>query len=585
LNLKRHRLHLILLIPFAYFFEAGCVKPPAPDAPPDTQKFISSFSFTTSDNPSLSATVSAGGIADTILCWFPSGANLSNLIPTIEFTGKSISPGNKIAGNFANLVNYEVTAEDGSVKKYTVSCKFIPASGKEIVEFNFRMVDNPGLSADAIGVIKTDSVLVTVPYGTNLTSLKPYITFTGNNITPSSLQARDFVSPVSYIVTAENGTSKVYAVKVQILQPYLNILQGTIYIGTADGGPNHINRFFAIDINTGLSKWKYTRPGLPGYFLHSGEFNNGIVYATSDSTLLAIDTVTQSVVWSFQAPKYFSATPTIANGVLYINCEDMNLYALDISTGALKWKFSQDPIPTGLGGNWSSPTVSNGVVYFGSLDHHIYSVDAITGILKWKIVDNFHYATGHEIQCSPAVVNGVLYIGEESSDLIAINTIDGSIKWRYFIGSVIFSSPTVVDGVVYVGASDARLYAIDAISGTLKWSYQSAKQIYNSPAVSNGVVYFGGWGANSNGFYAVNAATGTLKWVFSYSLGFHSSPIIYQGYVFVGSDDALLALDANTGTLKWKFNGEAPSDDFAASPIIVDKNGKVYYSSISGSQN
>ena len=582
MNIRKHHFQFALLVLFVYFFEAGCVKPdPAP--PPSSDKVITSFTFATADNTGLSAAVTGVVGTDTIVCLFPPGTSLTSLLPTIEFKGKSISPANRVAANFSNLVIYDVTAEDGTVKRYIVAAKLIQSNAKDIIQFNFRMVDNPGLSADAIGVIKPDSIFVNVPYNTNLASLKPYIVINGKSIAPASLQPKDFTNYVSYIVTAENGSGKVYIVKVSIIQPFLNILPGTIYIGTSDSRPSHTNRFYAIDINTGLSKWKYSRPG--GYFISSAEFRNGIVYAVSDSTVFAIDTISHSVIWKFQSSKFFASTPTIANGLLYINCEDMNLYALDIATGALRWKYAQGPNPYGSGGNWSSPTVSNGVVYFGSMDHHIHAVDAITGVSKWKTLDTFYYAGGHEIQSSPSVVNGVLYIGEMTSDLIAINTSDGSIKWRFFIGSVIFSSPTVVDGVVYVGASDARLYAIDAASGTIKWAFQSAKQIYTSPAISNGVVYFGGWGSNSNGFYAVNAATGTLKWVISYGTGFISSPIIYEGIVIAGSDDAVLALDANTGALKWKFDEEALGDDFEASPIIVDKNGKIYYSSISGSQD
>src|SRR6266571_2469232 len=48
----------------------------------------------------------------------------------------------------------------------------------------------------------------------------------------------------------------------------------------------------------------------------------------------------------------------------------------------------------------SSPTVWNGAVYFGSSDGNVYSLDATSGALKWK----FH--TGDVVHSSPAIADG-----------------------------------------------------------------------------------------------------------------------------------------------------------------------------------
>jgi eukaryotic-like serine/threonine-protein kinase len=577
LNLKRRQSHLILLILFAFLFESGCVKPPSPDDPPSTQKFITSFSFSTADNPGLSALVSAGGIADTILCYFPSGTNLTNLIPTIEFTGKSISPGNKVARNFTNPVAYEVTAEDGTVKKYIISSRFIPSEAREITAFNLRIADNPQLNKDIVGLVKSDSVLLEVPKGTDLSTLKPFITFKGAGISPANLEIQNFANPVTYRVTAEVGLVKTYIVKISFEREY-----GVIYIGAEDSRPGQKNNFYALDVRTGLAKWNYIPA--QGIFIAGTAFNAGKLFVPIANSILSIDTVTHSTLWSFQAGGLIYSTPFFSKGILYFNCDDMYMYAVDAATGNLKWKFQQNTLPSGSGGgNYSSPTIVDDVVYFGSVDDYIYAVDAITGIMKWKALDTTVYTSGSHTQSSPVVSNGVLYIGQSNNAISAFNINDGSLKWHLNTGSLIFSSPTIVDGILYVGCADAKLYAVDASTGIIKWTFSSAKQIYNCPIVSNGVVFFGGWGANANGFYAVNAATGTLKWVYSHTGGFRSSPVVFDGVVFVGSDDNFLALDAESGALKWKFDAEG--DSFLSSPLIVDKNGKVYNSTLSGHEN
>jgi len=60
------------------------------------------------------------------------------------------------------------------------------------------------------------------------------------------------------------------------------------------------------------------------------------------------------------------------------------LYALDLKSGELQWKFKTEGnqyFP--LGEIQSSPAVANGTVFFGSRDGCLYAVDAETGKLRW----------------------------------------------------------------------------------------------------------------------------------------------------------------------------------------------------------
>jgi hypothetical protein len=59
-------------------------------------------------------------MTDTIRVLFPSGTALTALKPTITYIGKSVSPASKTSQDFSSAVQYTVTAEDGSTKKYSV---------------------------------------------------------------------------------------------------------------------------------------------------------------------------------------------------------------------------------------------------------------------------------------------------------------------------------------------------------------------------------------------------------------------------------------------------------------------------------
>ena len=59
----------------------------------------------------------------------------------------------------------------------------------------------------------TGTITITLPYGTDLTALKPALTLKGAvSVSPASGATVNLSSPVTYTVTAEDGTTKTYTV-------------------------------------------------------------------------------------------------------------------------------------------------------------------------------------------------------------------------------------------------------------------------------------------------------------------------------------------------------------------------------------
>ena len=87
-----------------------------------------------------------------------------------------------------------------------------PSSNKQITAFGFT-------APPATGMINEDAktITVTVPQGTNVTALVPIITVSDKaTVTPASGIAQNFTHPVTYTVTAENGSKANYVVTVTI---------------------------------------------------------------------------------------------------------------------------------------------------------------------------------------------------------------------------------------------------------------------------------------------------------------------------------------------------------------------------------
>lgn len=100
----------------------SCSKEGSSPEPPvvlSSEKEVTGVSFKMADNPQLIEDIQGTITADAINVKLPASLPLTNLVPTIEFKGKSINPANKTAQNFTSPVTYKITAEDGSVKNYS----------------------------------------------------------------------------------------------------------------------------------------------------------------------------------------------------------------------------------------------------------------------------------------------------------------------------------------------------------------------------------------------------------------------------------------------------------------------------------
>jgi outer membrane protein assembly factor BamB len=183
----------------------------------------------------------------------------------------SINPASKTAQNFTSPRVYTVTAEDGSSKNYFVTCTALQSDLKDITSFSFTRVNNPQLTADINATILNDSIIANMPFGTNITNLKPSITINGVSVLPASLMAQNFSTTVQYIVNAENGTSKVYKAVLTIEQN-----TGTLYINSSYGLFNGAGKIYVLDPNTGSLKWSYTATST--LLVSSIDYSNGILY-------------------------------------------------------------------------------------------------------------------------------------------------------------------------------------------------------------------------------------------------------------------------------------------------------------------
>ena len=172
-----------------------------------TAKAITGFSFA---SPAATGTINE--VTKTIAVTVPYGTVLTALKPTITVSpNATVSPASGVAQNFSTPVTYTVTAQNGSTQSYVVTVtKAAASSAKEILTF--------GINGGTTKINTADKTIeVTVPSGTNVKQLKPTITVSPYaTVSPASGVAQNFSTPVTYTVTAQNGSKQEYEVTVTV---------------------------------------------------------------------------------------------------------------------------------------------------------------------------------------------------------------------------------------------------------------------------------------------------------------------------------------------------------------------------------
>lgn len=131
-----------------------------------------------------------------------------------------------------------------------------------------------------------------------------------------------------------------------------SVANGAVYAGSRDG------YLYAIDANFGWLYWKYTTGGqYAGY--SSPAIFNGVLYigAQWPQGLYALNAFTGEQLWYDQIYAFFVGPPVVANGVVYLGCQDNAVYVIDASTGAILWQRS---------GAYSSAVATNSLMYIST---------------------------------------------------------------------------------------------------------------------------------------------------------------------------------------------------------------------------
>jgi outer membrane protein assembly factor BamB len=328
-------------------------------------------------------------------------------------------------------------------------------------------------------------------------------------------------------------------------------------------------------------------------------------YINNNQGVMSIDATTKRVNWTYPIADYTLGTPSnplVNNGIVYAESQD-SIYALDTITGLPLWSHTFDsqfsPYPV----NKAGPVLSGNAMYVSVVSAartEVYKMDATTG----NILQIYSPVLDTNI-VGIAVANNILY-AFGLYDMCAMNLANGKQIWYQQMGqSQSLGIPHVAGNMIYtISSSDAYwpnvnlgstsyINAFDTKTGYLIWQSGAIHGSATDIAIANGLVYAG---AADGSIQAYDMQTGIQVWkqvISGMSFTGIASPQVNAGTLYMNasivymntenstmSDQpvGIIALDTTTGKVKWQYPKSLTemkrAEHMFGAPVV--QNGIVY---------
>ena len=328
---------------------------------------------------------------------------------------------------------------------------------------------------------------------------------------------------------------------------------GTYTVAVTVTYVNNTTESGSLTVTVGNYKWNSVDlnfGGLTGYVKTSNPVFSPdgktmyIPTSTPAGHLFAIDVVSGEFKWVFAISQitYGGGALVAPDGTIYQcvrNATINNVYAIN-PNGTQKWAIKLDAT---IG---AFPALSaDGVLYCLTNKSTLYALDASSGAIKWQ--QSLDGATGSAVAIDKA---GNVYAGTSA----AIYSFKSNKEQNWKLEEVNVTEQATFalkDQVLYATLKNGGLVAVDMTNGTKKWTYPTTKgDAYFPIADKNGNVYFTEKGSQT--VHAVNAS-GSKIWEKNVgnNLNYSGGALSTDGILYIGtqSNNKVLGLDITNGNI------------------------------------
>jgi len=274
-------------------------------------------------------------------------------------------------------------------------------------------------------------------------------------------------------------------------------------------------------------------------------------------------------MWTFSAKgSSFDCTPLIHGETVYVADSDGGIYALDLDSGATKWKFAS-------GSSFeASPVIKSGHLYIGDMDGRVYCLDILSGEELWT------FDTQGPISASAACYRNRILVSSHDASLYCLESRTGSVIWRFKAADEIHASATVVDGfALVIGSCSSIMHVVNVNNGEQFRDIRLPGETVAGMATKDAHVFTATMHGDA---LCIDWEEGIQVWSKQLSgkvaAQVRGGPSTIGGKLLIGSSDQYVrALDPSTGDILWKFRAKG-----AIESSVSVRDARVFFATTRG---
>lgn len=309
-------------------------------------------------------------------------------------------------------------------------------------------------------------------------------------------------------------------------------------------------------------RWLFESPGVHKEHLL---FQNVVIISINlagedgsiNSALVGVDSKTGEELWRFESTEMLTTPTAFQDSRMIVVGESDSVVALDVASGAEKWRqelnggsglLSRKEIIATVKADEDIYAIRSRYKFLGRSGTEIYILDGNAGGVKEKYdlqptafspvfrsakrvyahTQNGLWILDHDGNCSTlekfgrvcgySVAEGEIFIRSttDGGTLYALSSNNNSVKWSYHVGGEDgFNSPSITTNTVFARAvtsdnSDGELVALDRNTGNLKWSRSTDQELFigTEPVATDDSLYL----VDDSSLTSYNPRTGDVLW-------------------------------------------------------------------------
>ncbi len=316
---------------------------------------------------------------------------------------------------------------------------------------------------------------------------------------------------------------------------------------------------YAFDAKSGKKIWKKTTTikGKDGQVGGALSYSDGKLIVTSSfAEAFAFDESNGEILWRIKLPACCKGDGiTIADGKVYMLCDNSSLQVVDIRDGKLLWSHSGMIMDTTYLGS-AGVVVKDDVVYLSYPSGEVFALLGNGSVLWSSMLSKFSFVNAGESfshpRACPVIKDNLIYFTSANRQITAFDTGSGNVVWKKDFGGL--ETPLVSGNSLFVLDSSSDLVCLNKDNGKVRWTRR----------LKVGKEDSSGWFGRSK-----------------ISLEFFGPILTKAGVVVLSSDGTLVTVSAQDGSIKSSKQLGDFDQGITARPVI-SSDGMLYLTANDG---